>query len=218
MLDIDVYSDVVCPWCYIGKRRIEAALAARPDLETRLHWRPFQLNPDMPASGMDRQTYLTAKFGGDDKASGIYENIRMVGASCGIPFAFEAIDRTPNTLLAHKMIRRAETHEYQDSLVERLFKGYFLEGEDIGDPAVLIRLAVEGGLPEDAARDCLENDSGESDAVRLEDMRARQLGIQGVPFFILDQQYAISGAQEPEAFHPLFDILSTQERLEASGA
>lgn len=219
MISVDLFSDPICPWCFIGKRRIEMALDARPDIEVDIQWHAFQLNPTMPSEGMDRQEYLAAKFGNPGNARRLYDNIRAVGEQAGIPFAFERIARTPNTLAAHRLIRFAGEARRQDALVERLFCAYFLDGEDIGDIEGLVRLGASVGLDATEARAYLASDRY-ADVVRNEDMQARQIGIRGVPFFILDQQYAISGAQEPEAFHPLFDLLLAQrrERLAVSHA
>ena len=199
---IEIFSDVICPWCFIGKRRLERALEQRPGLEVSLAWRAFQLNPWMPPEGMERQAYLDAKFGSRD-ANRIYDAIRRVGAAEGIDFRFDRIPRTPNTLNAHRLIRLAATEGRQDAVVEALFQAYFVEGRDIGDLAVLADIAETAGLD---ARMPLEADA-ERASVRAEDARARQMGIQGVPCFIIDRSYAVSGAQEPEYFLPVFDLV-----------
>lgn len=202
---IEIFSDTVCPWCFIGKRRLERALAMRPDIAVEIRWRAFQLNPWMPPEGMERAAYLQAKFGAQD-ATRIYDNIRRVGAAEDIAFRFDRIPRTPNTLDSHRLIRHAEGVGRQNDVVEALFAAYFLDGRDIGDIGVLTEIAAAAGLAPDAARAFLEGDA-ERDAVRAEDMRARQMGIQGVPCFVLDRSYAVSGAQEPEYFLPLFDLV-----------
>ncbi|MEC9347434.1 MAG: DsbA family oxidoreductase [Pseudomonadota bacterium] len=209
---IDIVSDTVCPWCYIGKRKLEAALATRPDVQgLRLGWRPFQLNPEMPRSGMDRATYLASKFGGTERANRIYEHIRSAGAQLGIEFRFDAIRRTPSTLDSHRLIRWAGTAGVQDAVVESLFAAYFTKGEDIGDHAVLTRIAREAGMDADLVADLLANDS-DLDLVRKEDALARSMGINGVPCFIIDRQYAVSGAQDVPVFHKVFD-LAMNERV-----
>lgn len=216
-MHIDIYSDTICPWCFIGKRRLERALAARPELKVTIRWRAFQLNPWMPATGMPRGEYLKAKFGSTD-AGRIYETIRRVGASEGIEFRFDLIPRTPNTLRSHRMIAHASDAGLQDEMVEALFNGYFIEGRDIGDPATLVELAEDAGLDPEEARRCLEGDAGVEAAAR-EDAAARGMGIQGVPCFIVDGAYAISGAQEPEYFYPLFDLVaSTAPALDNTSA
>ena len=199
---IEIFSDVICPWCFIGKRRLERALEQRPGLEVSIAWRAFQLNPWMPPEGIGRKAYLEAKFGSRD-ASRIYDGIRRVGAAEGIDFRFDRIPRTPNTLNAHRLIRLAATEGCQDAVVEALFQAYFLEGRDIGDLAVLADIGETAGLD---ARMPLEADA-ERASVRAEDARARQMGIQGVPCFIIDRSYAVSGAQEPEYFLPVFDLV-----------
>jgi predicted DsbA family dithiol-disulfide isomerase len=206
MISIDLFSDPICPWCFIGKRRLEAALSTRPEIEVDINWHSFQLNPMMPHDGMERREYLALKFGNPDNARRLYDNIASVGEQAGIQFEFERIEITPNTIAAHRLIRFADRFGAQDKIVEQLFNAYFLDGRNIGDIDILIALNAEAGLNSDEAAVFLESDE-DMDAVKSEDMQARQLGIQGVPFYILDQQYAISGAQEPEAFYPLFDLL-----------
>jgi predicted DsbA family dithiol-disulfide isomerase len=199
-LSIDVVSDVVCPWCYVGKRRLEAALATlavrEPGLRPVVRWHPFQLNPGMPAAGMDRQAYVEAKFGGSARAAQVYERVRAAGASAGIAFAFDRIARQPNTLEAHRLIAWAEGRGDAEALVERLFRAFFIEGRDVGDRATLALLAGESGLDPDAARAHLDSGAGADEAEEL-DRRARGLGIDGVPFFIFNGRVGVAGAQEP---------------------
>lgn len=204
-MQIDIYSDVICPWCYIGKRRLERALAERPQDDLTLHWRAFQLNPDMPAQGMDRQLYLQLKFGNAASAERIYREIRAVGEEEGLAFAFDAIERTPNTVACHRLIRFAGLHGRQDAVVETLFRTYFLEGEDIGAPAVLLAAAESAGLSTAETRAFLDSDL-EDEAVRAEDQEARRAGLQGVPTFIVNGKFALSGAHLPEVLHQMFDI------------
>jgi predicted DsbA family dithiol-disulfide isomerase len=208
-MEIDIYSDPICPWCYIGKRRLERALERRQALGATIRWRAFQLNPDMPMEGIERDRYLTLKFGGAARADQLYENIRLVGETVGIDFAFDKIGRTPNTLQAHRLIRYANDTPHADTVIERLFRRYFVEGGVIDQTEALIQIAVEVGLDEAATTaylECAEN----LDEVRQEDSAARRLGIQGVPCFIVNNQYALSGAQEPEAFFPIFEIASQE--------
>lgn len=203
-MKIDIVSDAICPWCYIGKRRLEQALKQAPQPDLELGWRPFQLNPEMPAEGMDRKDYLRAKFG--DSAGGRgYDRITEVGREVGIPFAFDRIKRTPNTILAHRLIRYATREHHQDEVVETLFRGYFTEGEDIGSPETLARLAATAGLDAATVEKYLAG-AEDDDTIRAEDQFARQIGISGVPCFIIDRQYAISGAQPAEAFLEVFDL------------
>ena len=203
-LTIDVVSDVVCPWCYIGKRRLEAALArlreTEPDLLVEVRWHAFQLNPDLPREGIDRREYLEAKFGGPERAKQIYARVAAAGATVDIPFAFDAIERQPNTLDAHRLIAWAQArHEGDpDALVENLFRAYFLEGYFLGDHEELVRQATAAGYDADDARTFLASDDQEAEVAQA-DQRARELGVSGVPFFIFGGKTAVSGAHEPEA-------------------
>jgi predicted DsbA family dithiol-disulfide isomerase len=196
-LSIAVYSDVICPWCYVGKRRLEAALAG-PDMPaaSRFYWLPFELNPDMPAEGVARQAYREAKFGAARSAE-LDGNMLETGRELGIAFAFERMQRTPNTRLAHRLIWEAGRQGRQDELVERLFHAYFEEALDIGAPDVLKQLAAEAGLEAPAVNRALIDPDSLNAVVDLEQQGYR-MGIQGVPFFILSQKYAVSGAQPPE--------------------
>lgn len=199
-LSIEVYSDVVCPWCYIGKRRLEQALETLKSREaTRVIWRPFQLNPTMPKSGMDRLVYLEAKFGGPDEMKAIQDRVAAVGASVSVEFAFDRIARTPNTLDAHRLIWFAQQQDRQDNVVEELFHGYFTEGVNIGEVDMLVSLADRAGLDRDKVSRLLQSEEG-LDAVRQEEARGHQLGIRGVPFFVLNGKSTVSGAQPVETF------------------
>ncbi len=209
-MKIDIYSDTVCPWCFIGKRRLERALRERPQEDLEISWRAFQLNPDMPEEGMDRQRYLAAKFGGPEGARRVYDQVRAAGADENIAFDFEAIRRTANTVKSHRLIRFAAEERLQDAMVEALFQAYFLRGEDIGDQAVLTAAAEQAGLDRDMVTAYLESDA-EADVIRAEDAHARQIGIQGVPTFILDNKYVLSGAHPPEVLFQLFDVAKQGE-------
>lgn len=217
MIRIDLFSDVICPWCFIGKRRLERALAARPDREVEIQWRAFQLNPDMPRDGMLRRHYVEAKFGGPERATQIYGSIRGAGAGEGLDFAFDKIQRTPNTVAAHRLINWATQQNNADPLVEALFRAYFFEGRDIGSIGALTEVAADSGLDGDAARDYLETDEG-SGEVAAETRFAYENGITGVPCFIFNRRYAVAGAQEPEAFFPLFDLGPEEESLAVGAA
>jgi predicted DsbA family dithiol-disulfide isomerase len=203
LLAVDVISDVVCPWCYIGKRKLEAALGElktrAPDLAIAVRWHPFQLNPDLPASGVPRASYLAAKFGAADRAAAIYSRVKEVGAQVGIPFAFERITLQPNTLEAHRLIAWAQAQDGPGAtaaLVERLFHAYFIDGEFLGDREALVRAADAAGFAPDVARAMLASDEGR-DTVADEDRESRSIGIQGVPFFIFNGRTAVSGAHDP---------------------
>lgn len=212
---IDIFSDTICPWCYIGKKRFEKALAQRVDLAPEIHWRAFQLNPDMPAEGMDRQHYLETKFGGPERAQQVYANVASAGASEDIAFNFSGIARTPNTIASHRLIRYADDQPGgQDAVVDALFEAYFLNGENIGDIEVLVAAAQQAGLETQSVREFLQG--GEHDhTVRAEDVRARQLGIQGVPFFIINDKYGVSGAQSPEIFLQVFAQVQAEDEVGA---
>jgi predicted DsbA family dithiol-disulfide isomerase len=203
---IDIVVDVVCPWCFVGKRRLELALKRQPGIAPRITWRPFQLNPDMPDEGMARSDYLAAKFGGNHQAARIYQAIADAGASVGIPFAFEQIRRTPATRNAHRLVRFAAREGLADALVEALYRAYFIDGRDLGNRGTLTDLAGEVGLDPAKTRRFLAGDQWLADVVE-EDRNARRIGINAVPCFIFEGQYALSGAQEPEFFQPIFDLV-----------
>jgi predicted DsbA family dithiol-disulfide isomerase len=213
---IEIISDVVCPWCYIGRKRLQRALALRPDLSYRLLWRVFQLNPEMPSQGIDRQAYLAAKFGGVQHAGRVYDAIAKAGESEGIAFRFDRIRRTPNSLNAHRLSRFAARAGQQGAMIDALFEAYFEQGQDIGRIDVLGDIAAAIGLDRAAATEFLIG-SAEREAVLAEDRNARRLGINGVPCFIIDGKYALSGAQDPEFFLPLFD-LGRQEQSSSAAA
>jgi predicted DsbA family dithiol-disulfide isomerase len=198
-IQIEVISDVVCPWCYIGKRRLEQALARLREApgapQVNVAWRPFQLNPGLPEAGVDRAQYVQAKFGA--AAEQVYGRVRAVGRSVGIDFAFESIARQPNTLAAHQLIAAALIEDCQDQVVEALFRGYFLEGADLTQRATLVSLAQRAGMAADRAGACLD-DANQREAALDADRIARELGVEGVPFFVFDRRLAVSGAQDPE--------------------
>lgn len=192
---IDIVSDAVCPWCYIGKRNLESALADLPELDVEVRWRPYQLDATIPAEGIDRRVYLQRKFGG--RVDEIYGRVKDAGAAAGIPFAFEDIERSPNTLDAHRLIRWAASAGAQDAIVERLFRDFFIEGKDIGDRAVLIEAAQACGMDPTIVADLLSGDA-DKDSVREEIASAQHIGVTGVPFFIFDGKFALPGAQPPD--------------------
>ena len=209
---VDVFSDPICPWCYIGKRRLERALA-HDDRggDVSLRWRAVQLNPTMPEAGMARDAYVALKFGGEAKAGEIYDAIAGVGQGEGIEFAFERIKHTPNTVMAHRLIRLAARHGKADAIVEALFRAFFLDGGNIGDRDTLVTLAAGGGLDGDYVGDFLASSLDEAD-VRAEHDYAVSQEITGVPCFIIDGRYVLMGAQEPDAFMPLFQIADEENR------
>ncbi|MFI4924317.1 MAG: DsbA family oxidoreductase [Vicinamibacteria bacterium] len=198
---IDVVYDVVCPWCYIGKRHLEAALATLDDSgqpRPVVRWHPYELNPGLPGEGVDRREYLERKFGGPARAAQIYERVQRAGTQAGIAFDFERIERQPNTRDAHRLIAWAQGRGDADPLVERLFRAYFVDGRFIGAHEVLAEIAHEAGLDADAAYAFLSSDVGAGEIAEAEE-RAASLGISGVPFFIVDGRYGLSGAQPAEA-------------------
>jgi len=209
---IDVISDVVCPWCYVGKRQLESALARwRADHpegpQPQVRWHPFQLNPELPESGMARADYMKAKFGSSDPGA-IYERVNAAAQRVGLELRLERIARQPNTLRAHALIARAATdsgagsadndRDAQQALVESLFRGYFVEGADLTDRETLVGLAVAAGMPEAGARDALD-DTALLERAAQADSEARRLGVSGVPFFVVDGRVAVSGAQGADA-------------------
>jgi predicted DsbA family dithiol-disulfide isomerase len=204
---IDVVSDMICPWCYLGKRRLEAALAGRPDIQAEVHWLPFELNPAMPEGGLPRDEYLAPKLGGLEAMRAAQERLTALGASEGVEYRFERITRSPNTRAAHALARIAAEAGRADALLEALFRAYFAEGRDVGEVATLVTLAGEVGL------DAVEVEArlaSRRDWPVLEQAGAeiRAAGVSGVPFFILDRRLALSGAQEPAAFERAFAELA----------
>jgi predicted DsbA family dithiol-disulfide isomerase len=205
MIYVDIVSDTICPWCYIGKRRFERALALSGRNDVAISWRPFQLNPDMPPEGMTRDDYIRAKFGGGDRPRQIYQAIAESGREAGIEFQFARIRRTPNTVLSHRLIYWSAKQERQDKIVGQLFRAYFEDGLDIGSLDVLADCARRAELNEELARKYLESDDGRQEVV-ASDVYARRLGINGVPCFIVNRKYAVSGAQPPSAFVEVFNL------------
>jgi predicted DsbA family dithiol-disulfide isomerase len=193
-LRIDVVSDVMCPWCFIGKRRLEKALARTTDVDVEVAWHPFQLDPTLPPGGKDRQLYLQEKFGGKENADKVYARVSEAGEEEEIPFAFDRIERSPNTLDAHRLIRWAGIEGVQDAVVERLFNLYFIEGADLSDPETLKRAAADAGMNAEMVGRLLASDADLSET-EADVVHAQAIGVEGVPTFILDGKYAISGAQ-----------------------
>ncbi len=195
---LDVVSDVVCPWCYIGKHRLAQALAKLDaDLDIEVRWRPFELNPGLPPGGMDRRAYCEAKFGSLEYANQLYANVAANARADGLPIAVERIARTPNTRAAHRLIECAGEHGCQDALVDALFEAYFVAGRDIGDEAVLLDVAEAAGLGRDIAGAALADDAGAAAIAAAED-EAHALGVTGVPAFVYNGRLLFTGAQTPE--------------------
>ncbi len=201
---IDVVSDTICPWCYIGKKRLEQALALRPGLAVDVRWRPFLLDPTIPKGGVDRREYLENKFGGPERAREVYGQIEAAAASEGLDVHFDRIGRTPNTIDSHRVIRWATTSGRQSELVEALFRRYFCEGANIEDPDVLVSAAEEVGIDGALVRDLLAGDA-DRDLVEKEIALAQQLGVTGVPCFIIANRFGVMGAQSPEILAEALD-------------
>lgn len=207
---VDIISDTICPWCFVGKRRFERALASRlGNGPVEVVWWPFQLNPNMPAEGMERAAYLAERFGSPERAAEIYRQVEAAGRDEGIPFAFERIGTTPNTMNSHRLIAYAGEAGRQNDMVEVLFRRYFEGGENIGALDVLVDSAVEAGLDGRDVRAFLESDAARDEIARG-DVAARRLGISGVPCFIVNARYAISGAQAPEVFQRVFSLANDE--------
>ncbi len=214
MRNIDVISDAICPWCWIGKAHLDAALEELrgEGLEFRVRWLPFQLNPDMPEDGVERAAYRAQKFGSLARSRELDAQVAEAGRAAGLDFRHELMARTPNTVAAHRVIRAAEQDGVQDAVVTGLFRAYFHDGRDIGDAATLDAIAAEAGLPGMAAMLAGED---HRDAVLAEDMAARRGGISGVPSFLMDRHLLFSGAMPgprmAEAFRQAHGILSARE-------
>ena len=194
---IAVFSDVICPWCFVGKRRLERALR-ETGTTASIKWLPFELNPDMPPEGMTRAEYRARKFG-EERARALDASMAEVGREEGIAFAFDRMARTPNTRKAHALIAYAARNGGADALVEALFRAYFEEGRDIGDDEVLADVAAEQGMLREAALAALADPELQAEVLQLEGEAAR-LGVSGVPFFVVDRRYTISGAQPAQTW------------------
>ncbi len=203
-LVIDVISDVVCPWCFVGKRRLEQAIALRPGRPVAVRWHPFQLDPTIAPEGMDRKAYMERKFGAGGRLAEIHARLSGIGAEVGIDFAFEAIHRSPNTRDAHRLIRLAAVDGLQGPVAEALFAAYFEQGRDIGDHAVLADVAEQSGLDRAGVEAMLAGDDLVAD-VETEIRSAQEIGVQGVPFFIIAGRYAVSGAEAAETLAGAMD-------------
>ncbi|HLA19944.1 MAG TPA: DsbA family oxidoreductase [Pseudolabrys sp.] len=207
---IDVVSDVVCPWCFIGKHRLEKALALKPDIAVEVHWRPFFLNDWIPREGISREQYLTTKFGSPDRYQGIAQRVTAAAAAEGLVYAAEKVKRQPNTLDCHRLIRWAEGIGKAAEMKQRLMDLYFTKGADLTDRETLVQAAADIGLDADSVRAQLASDQ---DVAQIEQdaQSAKQAGIEGVPCFIFGGKFAISGAQAPE------DLAEAIERMAQSG-
>jgi len=196
-LSIEVVSDVVCPWCYVGKRRLRRAIDLMPGFGIDVQWRPFRLDSTIPAEGIPRQEYLTRKFGSVEAAAPMYEQLTQIGPEEDISFHFDRIKRSPNTVNAHRLVKWAAADGVADDMVERLFEAYFSEGLDVGDAEVLARLAEEVGVTGKPVNDRLDTDEDRDQTVS-EIEHAASMGVNGVPCFIIDRRVVVMGAHPPE--------------------
>ena len=221
-LSLDVFADPICPWCYIGKRNLEKALETYegPKIEAHLQWRTFMLNPGMPPEGMDRRIYLEAKFGGSDNADAVYGRIRQAGLAAGVEMEFSKILRTPSTRSAHRAMRHIQSTEgleRAESFMEALFVAYFSEGKDIGQVEVLLDLAASVQVNPDVMWAMFETEAFIAE-INAEDVQAREMGMGGVPGFIVNINYFLSGAQPAPVFHMLFDLINSEPTNKQAGA
>ena len=207
-MNIQIYSDTICPWCFVGKRRLATALAQRPHLSPKILWEPFLVNPEMPPEGADRNAYIKAKFGPGGYGQ-MGDALMEIGKSVGIDFNFDRPGRVPNTIDSHRLMTLAASQDLQDVLSEVMFRQYFGEGLDISDPTILAAAGAEAGMDQAAVQTLLESDKGRAE-IHQSDSAARAMGISGVPTFVFDNKFALVGAQEPSAFIELFDHLKTE--------
>jgi predicted DsbA family dithiol-disulfide isomerase len=211
-LDIDIAFDLICPWCYLGVRRLRRALRARPDIIPELLWRPFLLNPDIPPGGVSRAEFIARKFGGEDRARRLQNALTDLGRAEGIGFRFDLMGRVPSSINAHRLVRYAVREGLGEMMVEALFYAYFADGTDIGDVIRLATVAGRVGLDPHAVLAFLRSGE-EAEAVHTENLRAHRLGVNGVPCFIIAGQQAIAGAQEPEVLERLLDVALQQYHI-----
>ena len=217
-LTVDVISDVICPWCYIGKRRLEKAIAAHAGRgDVRVRWHPFQLNPQMPKAGVNRREYHTAKFGSWERSLALDAQVAAAGRAEGIPFAHDKIERTPNTLDAHRLIWLAEKEGVQNAVVEALFRAYFTEGRDISHTPTLLDVVAGAGLERERAEAVLGSDEGLA-AIRAAEEEAHRAGVQGVPFSVINSTITLSGAMEASAFLDAFDWAGAETPTASEGS
>lgn len=201
---IDIVSDVVCPWCFIGKRRLETALAQRPEVDVVVRWHPFQLDPTIPAGGLDRRSYMAKKFGSAERVDEIHARLQEAGRGEGIDFAFDRVTRAVNTLDAHRVLHWAAEAGVQNEAKEALLRAYFVEGRDVGDPGVLADIAASVGLDAAGISEALGTDRDKAE-IQAEIVAAQKIGVSGVPFFIFAQSFAVSGAQAAEVLVTAID-------------
>lgn len=207
MIKIDIISDPICPWCYIGKTHLDRAMEANPKHDFIIEWHPYQLNPKMPEMGMDRREYLETKFGGKEGAIKVYSEIDKTAKTIGLEINFGGIKRTPNTLNAHRLIHWAGLENKQNAVVDRLFKAYFQEGRDISKQSTLLRIATGAGMDAQTTKQLLEGDTDRQNIIDR-DAHARTRGISAVPSFIIANHYVVNGAQSIEMWGNIIKELS----------
>ena len=209
MVKLDILSDPICPWCYIGKANLDKAIQAHPDHPFTIEWHPFQLNPEMPEGGMDRRTYLETKFGGKENAVKVYGQIEDAAKAAGLEIDFAAMKRTPNTIDAHRLIHWSGLEGRQTAVVASLFRAYFAEGKDIGDRGVLLDIAEAAGMDR-AITERLFDSEADIDDIRARDAHAREKGVTGVPTFVVANQHALPGAQPPDLWVRVIEDIAKQ--------
>lgn len=210
MVPLDILSDPICPWCYIGHAQLARALEAAPSHPFAVAWHPFMLNPDMPPEGMDRRAYLEAKFGGKERAAAVYARVDAAAREAGLDLDLGAIERTPSTLDAHRLIHWAGLEGRQTPLAARLFSAYFREGRDLGDRSVLAEIAGAAGLDAAMVERLLASDA-DVDEIRARDAYARERGVSGVPTFVVAQRHVVTGAQPPALWAEVVAELAAAE-------
>lgn len=213
MIKLDIISDPICPWCYIGKTNLDRALEAEPDHPFEIEWHIFQLNPDMPAEGMDRRAYLEAKFGGKEGALQAYQPVVDHAKQAGLDIEFDKIKRTPNTMNAHRLIHWAGIEGRQTPIVSALFRAYFKEGRDIGSNEVLADIADGAGMDASVVLRLLKTDE-DIEGLRQKEAGFRKMGINSVPTFIVNGRHAVPGAQPPELWRKVIADIRTQAEAE----
>ena len=204
MIKIDIVSDTVCPWCYIGKKRLDKAIEDFKGQEFEINWHAFQLNPNMPIEGINRELYLSTKFGGKERADSIYEQIKQAGSSSNISFNFNEISIMPNSFYSHMLIELSKEQNLQNKIAESLFDAFFIKGINIGNLSELTNIAISNNI-KNFNEDLFKNRKDLRNTVQTSDENSRSKGVTGVPFFIINNNYAISGAQESEVFKKIFE-------------
>ena len=210
MITLDIFSDPVCPWCYIGKANLDRALEGIGDHPFRVEWHPFQLNPDLPRTGADRRAYLEAKFGGKANAARAYAQVMQAGEQAGVEINIERIERQPNTLDAHRLIHWAGLEGRQNAVVTGLFRAYFRDGQDIGDAAVLADIGAAAGMDRAMLARLLATDADRDD-LAARDADARAKGVRAVPTFLIARQYVVSGAQPPDLWRQVAEDIAARQ-------